>query len=140
MLNYHLLNSFYQYITKQFTCVCIFSPPPWKKKLTNEKLVCKSWLSTISPCIHFRKCIENNVENIHNDVKVYRDIKNTLQILNDTNVLCSSGVEYLTSSQKIRHEIRSWKKKIIIFCMTKLCHKIFLIIPQQITAVLVLGA
>ena len=60
------------------------------------------------------------MENIHTDVKVYRDIKNTSQILNDTNVLCSSGVEYLTSSQKIRHEIRSWKKNYYYFCMIKL--------------------
>ena len=120
MLNYHLLNSFYQYITKQFTCACIFSPPPWKKNLTNEKLVCNSWSWTISPCIQFRKCKENSVENIHNDIKVYRDIKNTFQILNDTNVLCSSGVEYLTSSQKTRHEIRSWKKNYYYFCMINL--------------------
>ena len=36
----------------------------------------KNWFATldcktISPCIHFRKCIENSVENIHNDVKGY---------------------------------------------------------------------
>ena len=81
------------------------------------------------------------MENIHNDIKVYRDIKNTFQILNDTNVLCSSGVEYLTSSQKTRHEIRSWKKKLLLFLYDKVvCHEIFLIIPQQMTAVLVLGA
>ena len=79
------------------------------------------------------------MENIHNDVKVYRDIKNTLQILNDTNVLCSSGVEYLTSSQKIRHEIRSWKKKLLFLYDKVVCYEIFLIIPQQMTAVLVLG-